>query len=331
MSAPRAPPSLLALVVLLNAASPSAGLQPVTSASRTMLSLDGMWRLQVAGRSLTVPVPASYDQFVPGLPEGFAGVATYTRTFRVPAELCDGSHRLSLRFDSANYCATVRLDGVLLTNHSFAGMPFEAEIPAAALVGGGEHTLSVDVDNSRSWQTLPPGMKAEFHGTPVNLVWEGLYNFAGLDGRVHLVATPRRAYVADIETVTTSVERSGASGRGGGGNSSRGSARLSYRVVLGGEATQSVRVSVSLARPLTPPQIPARRPCALHLHTASLGPCLDLSLLAGGGDGSDVWPSRPRPRRPSSVMRQPLGLAPRRAGRRVLVHERATMRSEGAQ
>ena len=193
MSAPRAPPSLLALVVLLNAASPSAGLQPVTSASRTMLSLDGMWRLQVAGRSLTVPVPASYDQFVPGLPEGFAGVATYTRTFRVPAELCDGSHRLSLRFDSANYCATVRLDGVLLTNHSFAGMPFEAEIPAAALVGGGEHTLSVDVDNSRSWQTLPPGMKAEFHGTPVNLVWEGLYNFAGLDGRVHLVATRRRA------------------------------------------------------------------------------------------------------------------------------------------
>lgn len=243
-----------ALASLLSSCS---ALQPVESATRTKTSLCGVWQLTVANVTLASPVPSSFDELVPGLPEGFAGVGTYTRRFRVPASLLDGKHRLVLRFDSANYHASVFVNGVELVRHSFAGMPFEAELPVAMLVNGGsaadEHSLRVDVDNIRSWQTLPPGIASTFHGQSVNLVWEGLYNYAGLDGRVHLLSMPRRAYVSDVETVTASIERieggmaPAASDDGDLMPAVAAAARLAYNVVLAGDAPTTVGVSVSLS------------------------------------------------------------------------------------
>ena len=240
-----------ALASLLSSCS---ALQPVESATRTKTSLCGVWQLTVANVTLASPVPSSFDELVPGLPEGFAGVGTYTRKFRVPASLLDGKHRLVLRFDSANYHASVFVNGVELVRHSFAGMPFEAELPVAMLVNGGsaadEHSLRVDVDNIRSWQTLPPGIASTFHGQSVNLVWEGLYNYAGLDGCVHLLSMPRRAYVSDVETVTASIERieggmaPAASDDGALMPAVAAAARLAYNVVLAGDAPTTVGVGI---------------------------------------------------------------------------------------
>jgi beta-glucuronidase len=254
-----------ALVLVLATTPCAALLQPVESITRTVTSLCGVWQLDVANFSGAAPVPSSFDELGPGLAESFAGVATYSRTFFVPAHLLDGTHRLVLRFDSANYRANVFVDGVKLVTHSFAGMPFEAELPAALLHshhgggggnggGGGIHTLRVEVDNFRSWQTIPPGIASTFHGRSVNLVWEGLYNFAGLDGRVSLLSMPRRAYVADLDSVTTSIERRTASVPAGSNSTSiveEVTARLAYSVLVGGDHNaapdQSVAVSVFLS------------------------------------------------------------------------------------
>ena len=165
--------------LLLLLAAPALALQPAESATRTIIPLDGVWRLTVNNRSLAIAVPSSFDELVEGLPEGYSGPAVYHREFRVPAAF--RGQRLVLRFDSANYRAAVRVDSVLLTTHEFAGMPFEAELPASA-ADAGVHTLSVTVDVARSWQTLPPGLPATHYGVPVVLTWDGLYGFGGLDG-----------------------------------------------------------------------------------------------------------------------------------------------------
>ena len=134
------------------------------SASRAIISLDGVWHLDIHNRSVTIPVPSSYNELVESLPEGFSGPATYHREFRVPAAIRD--QRLVLRFDSANYRATVRVDGALLAEHEFAGMPFEAVLPTN-FTADAAHTLSVTVDVARSWQTIPPGFQSTHFGDVV--------------------------------------------------------------------------------------------------------------------------------------------------------------------
>ena len=84
-------------------------LQPRETATRTIISLAGVWDLSVANRTLSIPVPSSYDELVPGLPEGFAGVANYSRSFRLPVGFSASTHRLVLRFESANYRAAVHV------------------------------------------------------------------------------------------------------------------------------------------------------------------------------------------------------------------------------
>ena len=118
------------IILLLLLAAPTLALQPAESATRTIIPLDGVWRLTVNNRSLNIAVPSSFDELVEGLPEAYSGPAVYHRDFRVPAGF--RGQRLVLRFDSANYRAAVRVDGTLLITHEFAGMPFEAELPSAA-------------------------------------------------------------------------------------------------------------------------------------------------------------------------------------------------------
>ena len=98
--------------LLLLLASPALALQPAESATRTIIPLDGVWRLTVNNRSINIAVPSSFDELVEGLPEGYSGPAVYHRDFRVPAAF--RGQRLVLRFDSANYNATVRVDNTLL-------------------------------------------------------------------------------------------------------------------------------------------------------------------------------------------------------------------------
>ena len=72
------------------------------------------------------------------LPEGFAGVATYSREFTIPGAFSASTQRLVLRFESANYRAAVHVDGQQqpLLTHSFAGMPFEVELPPSVVKAG---------------------------------------------------------------------------------------------------------------------------------------------------------------------------------------------------
>ena len=223
--------------LLLLLASPALALQPAESATRTIIPLDGVWRLTVNNRSINIAVPSSFDELVEGLPEGYSGPAVYHRDFRVPAAF--RGQRLVLRFDSANYRAAVHVDGTLLTTHEFAGMPFEAELPASA-ADAGVHTLSVTVDVVRSWQTLPPGLPATHYGVPVVLTWDGLYGFGGLDGRVRLLAMPPRAFVADVSTVPSLDDGNGTT------------ARLAYSVVVAGPDAARVTVFAMLAGPWRP-------------------------------------------------------------------------------
>ena len=58
--------------LLLLLAAPALALQPAESATRSIIPLDGVWRLDVNSRSLNVAVPSSFDELAEGLPEGYS-------------------------------------------------------------------------------------------------------------------------------------------------------------------------------------------------------------------------------------------------------------------
>ena len=96
-------------------------LQPKNSKSRQLLDLSGVWNFRTDGdgvgrdekwfdEKLTnarlMPVPASYNDIVPGRElHDYVGEVWYQRTFVVPHTWQD--ERIVLRFDSATHRATV--------------------------------------------------------------------------------------------------------------------------------------------------------------------------------------------------------------------------------
>ncbi len=184
-----------------------------------------------AGRSVAVP-----DVLHPGLYTGRGGaanyegsVAWYRTRLDVPA---DGVYEL--RFASANFSATVWVDGHRLGIHRGSYLPFALR----ARLGAGEHVVVVRVD----WRD-PAGQSREgFHRT-----W---FNWGGLDGRVEVVR------LGAGELLEPSLQTSlGASGEA--------SVRIAVTVVNDGPA-----------RSLTPEGTLSRdgQSVALRFATVTLGP-----------------------------------------------------------
>jgi hypothetical protein len=148
----------------------------------------GWQRGGFGGATVSVPnvvSPAPYTGKA-GAANYEGSVAWYRTTFEAPTA---GTYALS--FESANYRATVWVDGQALGSHHGSYLPFEmrASVPA------GKHTVVVRVD----WRD--PGQQARegFHRT-----W---FNWGGLDGEV----TVRR--VGESELAEPTVQTTLAGGR----------------------------------------------------------------------------------------------------------------------
>ncbi len=120
-----------------------------------------------SGRSVTVPnvVDAGHYTGAAGARNYEGSVAWYRTTFKAPQA---GTYVLG--FQSANFRATVFLDGRQLAAHSGSYLPFEAR----AKVGQGTHTVVVRTD----WRNPAQQSRNGFHRT-----W---FNWGGLDGEVEV-------------------------------------------------------------------------------------------------------------------------------------------------
>ncbi len=195
-------------------------LYPQENASRTILSLDGLWdfRLNQERPWQPIAVPASYNDQSPD-PEfrRHVGLSWYRRTMTVPSVL--RGQRLVLRFEAVTHNARVFLNGELLMTHRGGFLPFEKDV--TDLVEPGQSVLlEVEVDNRLGHHTLPVGNEggtaffgSDNPGVPsveagkkrqqeqgVNLPNFDFFNYAGINRPVRLYTTPK-SYIKDVTVV----------------------------------------------------------------------------------------------------------------------------------
>lgn len=114
-------------------------LYPLSTDTRTVQSLDGVWQFMLENdaqphdvkkplpRDLFMAVPGSFnDQGVIEEIRMHVGYVWYEREFVVPKNLLD--QRVMLRFDAATHEADVYINGEHLMHHRGGYTPFEGEL-----------------------------------------------------------------------------------------------------------------------------------------------------------------------------------------------------------
>lgn len=223
-------------------------LYPILTPSRLLIDLSGVWDFKPDdGRGfserwyaapltepLHMPVPASYNDLTESIElREHCGWVFYQRKIAVPA-LAPGQ-RVVLRCAAVTHRARVYLNGELLCEHRGGFLPFEAELTGR--LSGGEDLLTIAVDNTIDYTTLPVGGKSDMMagimgasepdtGKRRNNPNFDFFNYAGITRPVKIYTTP-----ADhIEDITVVPEVEGAD------------ARLSYTVDTVGEGECVVEV-----------------------------------------------------------------------------------------
>jgi beta-glucuronidase len=186
--------------------------RPQDSATRERKNLDGLWSFAPdpdgAGRAAgwfagplpsprDIAVPASYNDIVPELRD-HVGEVWYQRTARVPRGWA--GQRIVLHFESATQRATVWVDGTEVVTHEGGYTPFEADITALVRPGD-EVRITACVDNTLTFQSIPPGVVEDTPTGPRQVYWHDFFNYSGLHRSVWLAATPM-TYIEDVTVVT---------------------------------------------------------------------------------------------------------------------------------
>lgn len=189
-------------------------LRPRDSPTRETKRLDGLWEFRLdpegVGRaegwhtgalpgSRPMPVPSSYNDVVPDLAyHDHVGEVWYQKTVRVPRGWA--GQRVLLRLDSATHRAVVWVGDTQVAEHEGGYTPFEADVTALATPGE-EVRITVAVDNTLTWQSLPPGVVEGTGAARRQSYFHDFFNYAGLHRSVWLHSTPT-TYVDDVTVVT---------------------------------------------------------------------------------------------------------------------------------
>ena len=189
-------------------------LRPKDTATRERRSLNGLWRFALdpdsTGRTeewwrgplaggREVPVPASYNDLFPDQAvRDHVGDAWYQTVARVPARWA--GERIVLRFDSATHRAVVWVDDTQVAEHEGGYTPFEADI-TDVVEPGQELRITAVVDNTLTWQSIPPGYVEDPPDGPRQRYFHDFFNYAGIHRTVWLTTRPA-AHVADVTVVT---------------------------------------------------------------------------------------------------------------------------------
>ena len=189
-------------------------LRPQDTATRETKRLDGRWAFALdpdgvgheeewyAGQlrdARVMPVPASFNDIAADAAvRDYVGDVWYQCVSRVPRGW-DGQ-RIVLHFESATHRATVWVGSTEAMSHEGGYTPFAGEV-TGDVVAGDEVRVTVCVNNTLSFQSIPPGVIEDTPTGRKQLYWHDFFNYAGLHRSVWLVATPQ-AYLDDVTTVT---------------------------------------------------------------------------------------------------------------------------------
>jgi beta-glucuronidase len=223
------------------------------------------WTEELPPDAREIPVPASYNDIFPDFAvHDLVGDAWYETVLRVPSRW--SAECAVLRFGAATHSATVWVDGTEVVQHEGGFTPFEADV-SEIVRPGGEHRITVVVNNELSWDSMPPGYVIE---TPVgrrqHLLFD-FFNYAGLHRRVWLYTTPR----AHIHDVTVSTDFSGSTGRLGYEVETEGADGLDVRVAVDDADGTTVARGTGASGTLDVSGVRLWQPGEGYLYTLELG------------------------------------------------------------
>ncbi|GAA1924975.1 beta-glucuronidase [Microbacterium aoyamense] len=189
-------------------------LRPQDNAKRERRRLDGLWRFRLdvdgvgrrdgwAERPLEgarqMAVPASYNDIL-AEPIGrlHVGSAWYETDVWIPAGWA--GRRIAVYFESVTHHATVWADGAVVGEHTGGYTPFEIDLTGVA-VPGAVVRLTVEVDNTLTFQTIPIGVVVDTAHGKRQRYWHDFFNYSGIHRSVWLAASdPVR--LDDVTVVT---------------------------------------------------------------------------------------------------------------------------------
>ncbi|MEI2730896.1 MAG: beta-glucuronidase [Dermatophilaceae bacterium] len=218
-------------------------LRPADTATRERKNIDGVWdfvpdaagvgraegwfRGRLPG-ARPMAVPASFNDLLADAElRDHVGDVWYQSTVVVPRGW-DG-RRVLLRFESATHRATVWVDDTEVCHHEGGYTPFEADV-TALLTPGRPIRLTVAVDNTLSFQSIPPGtLEPRASGRTAQVYWHDFFNYAGIHRSVWLHSTPE----IRVEDITVTTGLAGSAGI------------VDYAVEVVGADAGSVRVVLS--------------------------------------------------------------------------------------
>ncbi|HYZ35894.1 MAG TPA: beta-glucuronidase, partial [Pseudonocardiaceae bacterium] len=216
-------------------------LRPRDTLTRERKSLTGLWRFRLDGAGegraagwFTRSLPAARDMAVPAsfndittdpTVRDYFGDVWYQTTVRVPRGW-DG-RRVVLHFESATHRATAWVNDAEVVSHEGGYTPFEADVTEHVRAGE-EVRITVVVNNTLSFQTIPPGVVEDTPNGKRLRYWHDFFNYAGIHRPVWLYSTGR-TYLADV-TVVTGLD--GAEGSVEYRTEARGADGAQVRVVL---------------------------------------------------------------------------------------------------
>ncbi|MEV4704304.1 beta-glucuronidase [Actinoplanes sp. NPDC049316] len=189
-------------------------LRPQDTATRERKRLDGLWRFSLdpagAGRAARrfagpladareMAVPASFNDIAadPAVRDYFGDV-WYQTEVRVPRGW-DG-RRIVLHFESATHRATVWVGDAEVVSHEGGYTPFAADITAHVRAGDLAR-ITVLVNNTLTFQSIPPGVVEETPAGPRQRYWHDFFNYAGIHRPVWLYQT-HPLHLTDVTVVT---------------------------------------------------------------------------------------------------------------------------------
>jgi beta-glucuronidase len=188
-------------------------LRPQDTDTRERKSLNGLWAFAIdpngqgrAGRWFAGPLAGAREMAVPASFNDIAadpavrdhvGEVWYQTTVRAPRGWA--GQRIALYFESATHRATVWVNDTEVVSHEGGYTPFEADLTDHVRAGD-QVRITVAVDNTLSFQSIPPGVVED---TPVGKrqrYWHDFFNYAGIHRSVWLHTTPA-AHITDITVV----------------------------------------------------------------------------------------------------------------------------------
>jgi beta-glucuronidase len=189
-------------------------LRPQDTATRERKPLTGLWRFRLdkagEGRSADwfrrpladareMAVPASFNDIpADAAVRDYFGDVWYQTVVRVPRGWY--GQRIVLHLESATHRATVWVNGAEVVSHEGGYTPFEAEVTEHVRAGE-EALVTVVVNNTLSFQTIPPGVIEDTPHGRRQRYFHDFFNYAGIHRPVWLYATGS-AHLTDVTVVT---------------------------------------------------------------------------------------------------------------------------------